>query len=147
MKQLMTLGLLTPTGRRIAALCILALGLVLRPATAHAEGAPVHKGKFSCNLKSLTPAQRAEQQAMSSRLCSAVTDMKELDDGYAFRIDLDKIDLKELAAWIDLERRCCSFMRFAIEVEANEGGVWLRLTGAEGVKDFLRDEIASRGQR
>jgi hypothetical protein len=46
-----------------------------------------------------------------------------------------------LGDWVALERRCCPFFGFAIEVEPDGGPIWLSLTGDEGVKDFIRLEI------
>ena len=42
-----------------------------------------------------------------------------------------------IAEWIGLERACCPFLRFALDVEPNIGAVWLRLTGTARVKEFI----------
>ena len=39
---------------------------------------------------------------------------------------------------LSMERLCCPFMRFTIEIEPQQAPFWLHLTGPEGVKDFLR---------
>jgi hypothetical protein len=44
--------------------------------------------------------------------------------------------------FISLERLCCPFLGFALEVEPESGPVWLRLTGREGVKAFVREEVS-----
>ena len=36
------------------------------------------------------------------------------------------------------QRKCCSFLRFALVVAPGEGPVWLELTGPEGTKELLR---------
>ena len=36
-----------------------------------------------------------------------------------------------------MERKCCPFFDFGIEVARESGPVWLRLSGRRGVKDFL----------
>jgi hypothetical protein len=41
-----------------------------------------------------------------------------------------------------LEKLCCPFLNFTLEVEAENGSVWLGLTGREGVKAFVREEIS-----
>jgi hypothetical protein len=38
---------------------------------------------------------------------------------------------------------CCPFIRFTLDIEPNEGPYWLRFTGAEGVKEFLRMSFES----
>ncbi len=52
-----------------------------------------------------------------------------------------KVSIVELATWIDDERRCCPFLDLAIEKEPQDGPLWLRLTGPEGVKEFLKAEL------
>ena len=49
--------------------------------------------------------------------------------------------IAKLSEFISLEKLCCPFLKFVIEVEAEGGPVWLRLTGREGVKAFIREEI------
>jgi hypothetical protein len=53
----------------------------------------------------------------------------------------ERMDLTALAEWDRLERRCCPFFDFNIEVEGDEGPTWLTLSGPSGVKEFIRLEI------
>lgn len=39
---------------------------------------------------------------------------------------------------LNMERLCCPFMRYTLELESNRGSFWLRFTGSEGVKAYLR---------
>jgi len=75
---------------------------------------------------------------------SAIQEMKELPDGFAFRFPSEPPVIINLAEWITLERRCCSFFNFALGVEPDDGPAWLSLTGGEGVKEFLQTEISAR---
>ena len=43
-----------------------------------------------------------------------------------------------LAEDLNLERMCCPFLRLSIDIGPQFGPFWLRMTGPEGVKDFLR---------
>jgi hypothetical protein len=88
-----------------------------------------------CNLDALTPPERARSAALRQALRTATLERAELSDGYAFRLS-GEASLAGVAAWIALERRCCPFFRFQLDVEGETGPVWLRLTGA-GVKEFL----------
>jgi hypothetical protein len=55
------------------------------------------------------------------------------------------VDLvREVAAVIETERRCCRFLRFLLLVEPGEGAVWLEVTGPEGTEDFLSALLESR---
>jgi hypothetical protein len=88
-----------------------------------------------CRLDALTRAERARSAALRDELRAAMVERAELPDGWAYRLD-DRASLPEVAEWIVLERRCCPFFRFRLDVEGDRGPVWVRLTG-DGVKEFL----------
>jgi hypothetical protein len=67
----------------------------------------------------------------------------ELPNGYAFRFRPGGVSLVELADWVESERRCCPFFDLAIEAEREGGPVWLKITGREGVKQFITAELKS----
>ena len=46
-----------------------------------------------------------------------------------------------LAEFITLERTCCPFFQFGLEVELGADSAWLQITGPEGVKPFLELEM------
>ena len=70
---------------------------------------------------------------------SAVTEVKELDDGFAYRFPPGESRLSELARLVELEHQCCPFLTFRITVEPGDGPIWLELTGPDGTKAFLAD--------
>jgi hypothetical protein len=95
---------------------------------------------LACDLTAIAPEQRASHQALTERLMfELVQEIRELSDGYAFRFMAD--DYPALMAYVANERLCCPFFTFVIEVSAERGPIWLRLTGREGVKEFLRVEL------
>jgi hypothetical protein len=98
---------------------------------------------IACNLKALTPAQRARQSALSRKLTAAVIGTRELPSGLVFRISTG-ITLPELGEWIADERKCCPFLDFQLLIECEGGPVELSLTGGAGVKDFLLSEFAKK---
>lgn len=67
----------------------------------------------------------------------AVAEVRETDGGYAYRLPSDAAWLIEAANLIDLERRCCPFLRFQLTVEPDGGPIWLELSGPRGTKEFL----------
>ena len=71
----------------------------------------------------------------------------ELETGYAFSFPMGDALFQELAEFITYERHCCPFFHFALEIEPGAEHVRLRLTGGEGVKDFLTLELASDGKQ
>ena len=67
-----------------------------------------------------------------------------LPDGVALRFAAAPDRLATLATFIDLERRCCAFLRFRLTVEPGGGPIWLELTGPPGTREFLAAELAPR---
>ena len=78
----------------------------------------------------------------SRQLLSNVQTIQELSNGFDFRLADEPSSILKAAEFIALEKLCCPFLNFAIEIKAEGGPVWLRLTGREGVKDFIREEIS-----
>ncbi len=62
-------------------------------------------------------------------------------DGVQLRFAAEAETLSLLATFVDLERRCCAFLRFEITVEPGDGPVWLTLTGPPGTREFLQAEL------
>jgi len=96
---------------------------------------------FYCNLKSLTPEERERHHQLTEEIAQAKMETKELADGYAFRLEAGKVSLGDLADWVSAERKCCPFFDFEISVGRDGGPLWLKLRGAEGVKEFMRREF------
>lgn len=67
--------------------------------------------------------------------------INEIDDDYEFQLGDEPDVILKVAEFVMLEKLSCLFLNFAIEVEAKGGPVTLRLTGREGVKAFVREEI------
>jgi hypothetical protein len=72
---------------------------------------------------------------------AAVTEVRELPNGYAFHLPNASEMLRKLGDFIALEQLCCPFFGFTLEVEREGGALWLQLTGHEGVKPFIQAEI------
>ena len=97
---------------------------------------------FACSLeKSLTKEQRAHKKQIAEKMESARIETKEIADGYVFRFRPDGISFAEVADWVATERVCCPFFDLAIEAERENGPMSLRITGREGVKNFIRGEF------
>ena len=87
---------------------------------------------------SLTNSELQERRRnVLQKVRSAVTEQRELEDGYAYCFPADDDRLAELARLVSLERQCCPFLRFRLTVESGNGPIWLEMTGPEGTKDFL----------
>ena len=94
-----------------------------------------------CDLSAIDPTQRAKHQSLAQELFKTFETYTELEDGFAFRFPAETALLTKIAQYINLERRCCPFFHFVLELEANGGHLWLKMTGQEGVKAFLQHEL------
>jgi hypothetical protein len=98
--------------------------------------------RFFCNALALSTDERQRYGELANALRAAVSETRERDRGLAFRIELDRMSLPLLAEWVALEGRCCPFFEFTIEVGPERNSTWLSLAGEEGVKEFIRQELA-----
>ena len=89
----------------------------------------------ACTLTAPELQERRRQVLL--RVREAVLEVKDLDDGYAYRFPADEIWITELANLITFERQCCPFLRFRVCIEPGAGPIWLELSGPVGTKDFL----------
>ena len=97
---------------------------------------------LACIMTAIPAPQRRQHLNTAREVFARIEEFRELADGYQFRLaDGPELMLK-LAEFVSMEKLCCPFLKFIIEVEAEGGPVWLRLTGREGVKAFIREEIS-----
>ena len=99
---------------------------------------------LSCTLSALNDQERQRHDELLDRLRAAITERRELADGYAFNLGA-AFPLADLAEWISLERRCCPFFGFTVEAKPGEDDLWLHLTGGGGVKAFIQAVVLESG--
>jgi hypothetical protein len=104
----------------------------------HSSPEPV----VACRQDALDQAQRQRHGQVLERLGRMVEAVRELPDGYALKLPQQQQSIGLAAEFIATERLCCPFINFNLEVAAYDGPLWLRLTGAPSVKDFLRAVLA-----
>lgn len=96
---------------------------------------------FYCNMGALSSAERARYKVLAEKLKSANVARKEEANGYAFRIDTVEASLVDVAEWVNFEKRCCPFFDFEISLQREGGPLWLKVSGREGVKQFISHEF------
>jgi hypothetical protein len=99
------------------------------------------QGKFYCNVKALTPEERARHKQLGDKLAAERRKIVETAKGYEFQFSPKTVSLAELAEWVAAESKCCPFFDFHIDLEEEGGLLCLRLTGGEGTKAFIRAEF------
>ncbi len=93
---------------------------------------------LACNLKALSADERKQHKDRTTRLFTAAS-ITPSDSGYEVKMAAPLWG--EAAAWVELERKCCPFLRFVLESAAEVGTVSLRMSGRAGVKEFLAEEL------
>ena len=96
---------------------------------------------LACNMTAFTVEQRERHQTLAQQLFESVEEAQELPAGYAFRLPMEASMCIAVAEFITLERLCCPFLNFVLEVEPEDGPLWLKLTGPDGVKQVLQAEL------
>ena len=96
---------------------------------------------FACNMNAFSPEERRAHIAAIADVFGAVEEIRELADGYSFRVTSETSMLLKLADFIAKERLCCPFFGFSLHLEPQGGELWLSLTGRDGVKPFIQAEI------
>ncbi|MBK8135587.1 MAG: hypothetical protein IPK52_07090 [Chloroflexi bacterium] len=91
-----------------------------------------------CSPNALTAEQMERWMVVGKQMYQAIQEIRELPNGYAFRLPNDSATLMIIAEDLSMERLCCPFLRFTLEIEPAGGPFWLSFTGGEGSKEFLR---------
>jgi hypothetical protein len=92
-------------------------------------------------LEIFPPSVKPRHAGFLENVRGCLEEVRELPDGFALRFCDDGTLLARLAEWVRLESVCCPFVRFEVRIERRNGPVWLRLTGEEGIKEFLRRDF------
>jgi len=96
---------------------------------------------FSCDLSALNQEQRRRHDLLAKDLFPKHLEIEELPDGYEFRFPNNRLLFTALSEWATLEQLCCPFLTLTLELQRDQGPIWLKATGRDGVKDFLRVEL------
>ena len=103
----------------------------------HDSEAVIKTLPIACNLSDAGEVEA--RRRVIEEIFSGVTRRDELSDGYEFSFPGDDAWAARLMEFVAAERRCCPFLHFELVFHQGCGPVHLRLRGAEGVKDFIRD--------
>jgi hypothetical protein len=98
---------------------------------------------FACNRAALSPeARKRHFDELSPALRDRKKSIRELRDGFEFEFPPDTATFQLVSEWVAGERLCCPFFDIDLHSEREGGSLWLRLTGREGVKQFIRADFA-----
>jgi hypothetical protein len=96
---------------------------------------------IACNLSRLNGDQRKREQDLLGKFRKRWTREDETDDGVWFSGAADPEELADLGELLGLERLCCPFLTFRLEVTREES-CRLYISGSPGAKAVILAEFA-----
>ena len=93
----------------------------------------------SVSCKLTTPELQRRKATVIAELKALVLAKTELPNGYSYKFEGTDDLLDKLNTFIKTERMCCDFFTFQLTVEDTKA--ILAITGSQGAKQFLKDEI------
>jgi hypothetical protein len=97
---------------------------------------------FACDRSALNAEQRKRHfDELGPLLRSMAKGARELADGYEFEFPADPATILLVAEWASGEHACCPFFDIDLLLQREHGAFWLRLTGREGVKEFIKADF------
>lgn len=95
---------------------------------------------LACNIHAIPHELRPVHQANTAQIFTRVQEMRELPTGYAWRLPNEMDMLQTIVSFLSYERLCCPFFRFTLDIEPDQGPIWLQVTGATDMKAFIQSE-------
>ena len=97
---------------------------------------------IACNPKAIPSEKRDDHEALAQEIFSAasVLELKELANGYGFRLPLETEFLHKVIAFVANERLCCPFFTFTLVIGE---ALWLELSGTPEVKAYIKAELVT----
>lgn len=92
---------------------------------------------LTCKLT--TPELQKRKATVIADLKNQVLQRVELENGFSYKFEGQDEILDKINDFIKTERMCCDFFIFQLIVEKDIA--LLSITGPEGVKEFLKNEI------
>jgi len=91
---------------------------------------------------SLSGSDQTRRKELVGEILGQARQTNELDNGYEFTFPGNFEQIAMLTEFIVSERVCCPCFTLELTFEPEKGPIYLRLTGPEGTKEFIRDEIS-----
>ncbi len=95
---------------------------------------------LACNIHAIPKELRPVHQANTQRVFASAQEVRVLETGYAVRLPNTTELLQTVVAFLSYERLCCPFLRFALEIQPDQGPIWLEISSTVDVKSFLQSE-------
>lgn len=94
-----------------------------------------------CNLGALNPHQRVKHKKLRDQLRNLVCEVHTEPEGVVIFLPANSDCMILVSEFITLERLCCPFLNFILEVKSDKRFILLYLTGTEEAKTFLEAQL------
>jgi hypothetical protein len=129
--------------RSIERMKILSVLAVTLPWLVTAAFSQSHQSPFACDRMALNAQERKRHfDELGPQLRGLVKRVREVADGYEFEFNAGRATIQTVAEWAPGEHLCCPFFDIDLRLEKEGGAFWLRLTGREGVKQFIKADFS-----
>lgn len=106
----------------------------------------VHPMNYQSDAPLVSPvldrAIQLRRQMLVAGLFKHVAEVREIDDGYAFRFKRSDLLTRRIADYLLFEGQHSPQLSFMLIVEPNGGPLWLEVRGMKGDKDRIRAAYA-----
>lgn len=107
------------------------------------EVASKKESPLACDRLALTAEQRHRHfEEVGPELRAKRKSVRALADGYEFEFPGDSDTFQLAAEWARVEHICCPFFEISLRLEPEGGALLVRVTGREGVKQFMEADGA-----
>lgn len=97
------------------------------------------RAKLTCKLT--TPELQERKRTVITELKSLLKERKEETNAVRYKFESTDSNIDLVSSFIKTERLCCDFFEFSLQVESNSEFMWLTLSGPDGVREFIKEEI------
>jgi hypothetical protein len=115
------------------------LGLSVLTAHGQSKSNTMETAAKPVTCKLTTPELQKRKATVVAELKALVQTRQELDNGFSYKFEGNDAILDKINDFIKTERMCCDFFIFQLTVEENVAV--LNITGPNGAKEFLKEEV------
>jgi hypothetical protein len=115
------------------------LGLISLTANGQTKNTAMETTTKEVTCKLTTTELQNRKATVIAELKALVLEKKELENGFSYKFEGTDEILDKLNDFIKTERMCCDFFTFQITVE--DQIAVLNITGSNGAKEFLKEEV------
>lgn len=99
----------------------------------------MERAQLTCKLT--TPELQQRKRTVIAELKGLVKERNETTNSVRYKFESSDKNIDLVLSFMKTERLCCDFFEFQLELNSGSDFMWLELSGPDGVKDFIREEI------